>query len=48
MRLPPMITTQVYHLALPLADNSERRWKPYRMFNGATPIIEELSCMLRC
>ena len=39
-----MITTQVYHLALPLADDSERRWKPYRMFNGATPIIEELSC----
>ena len=44
VRLPPMITTQVYHLALPLADDPERRWKPYRMFNGATPIVEELSC----
>jgi quercetin dioxygenase-like cupin family protein len=44
VRLPPMITTQVYHLALPLADDPQRRWKPYRIFNGATPIVEELSC----
>ena len=42
--LPPVITTQVYHLALPLADDPERRWKPYPMFNGATPIVEEMSC----
>jgi len=39
-----MITTQVYQLALPLADDHERRWKPYGMFNGATPIVEDLSC----
>ena len=41
---PPVITTQVYHLALPLAHDPERGWKPYHMFNGATPIVEELSC----
>src|SRR5262249_8342483 len=44
VRLPPMITTKVYHLSLPLTEDPERRWKPYRMFNGATPIVEELSC----
>ena len=42
--LPPVITAQVYHIALPLADDPERGWKPYHMFNGATPIVEEMSC----
>ena len=44
VRLPPAITSQVCHLALPLADDPERRWKPYGMLKGATPVVEEMSC----
>jgi quercetin dioxygenase-like cupin family protein len=42
--LASALTTRVYHLGLPLAEDSKRRWKPYPMFNGATPVVEAMSC----
>jgi mannose-6-phosphate isomerase-like protein (cupin superfamily) len=39
-----VITTQVYQLNLPLADDTEHFWKPYQMFEGSTHVVEGLTC----
>lgn len=39
-----MIASSVHQLALPLAEDPEKGWKPYPIFRGPTPLLEGMGC----
>ena len=41
--LPPL-SSLVYPMGLPLAENAERGWQRYPFFSGSTPVLESLTC----
>ncbi|MGH6892009.1 MAG: cupin domain-containing protein, partial [Dongiaceae bacterium] len=43
-RATPMITTLVRSVALPLAEDSVERWRPYGQFRGPTRTFADMSC----
>ena len=38
------LTSRIYKLSLPLAEDPVTRWKPYGIFNASTPIFEDIRC----
>lgn len=40
----PLISTAIKQLKLPLAENPEKGWKPYHLFQGPTRILEQMGC----
>jgi len=40
----PMVTTSIRRLELPLAENTEKGWRPYHLFHGPTRILDQMGC----
>ena len=40
----PALSSLVYPIGMPLADNAERGWQRYPFFSGSTPVLESMTC----
>jgi mannose-6-phosphate isomerase-like protein (cupin superfamily) len=40
----PMLSTCIRSLKLPLAPDPGKRWQPYPLFRGSTPMLDEMEC----
>jgi mannose-6-phosphate isomerase-like protein (cupin superfamily) len=40
----PALKSFIRALTLPLPENSERKWQPYSLFRGSTPVVASMSC----